>query len=92
MLSTCTVRGSQLRLVQRTRHGVAQAEEFGGRVRARRLERGLSQEDLAEAAGVHRTYVGHVERGEVNPTLWNIVRLAAALEVGPDVLVKGLRP
>lgn len=53
---------------------------------------GVSQEKLAELAGVHRTYIGHLERGEVNCTLYNIIRVAAALEVDPGVLISGLRP
>ena len=79
--------------MQRTRRGAAQAEEFGRRVRRQResLEPRLSQEDLADRAGVHRTYVGHVERGEVNPTLWNIIRIAEALGIDPADLVRGLR-
>jgi transcriptional regulator with XRE-family HTH domain len=52
----------------------------------------VSQERLAESAGLHRTYVGHLERGEVNPSLHNIVRIAEALGVDPAELVKGLRP
>lgn len=54
--------------------------------------RRMSQERLAERAGVHRTFVGHVERAESNPTLTTIVRLAAALEIDPAELVRGLRP
>jgi predicted transcriptional regulator len=52
----------------------------------------LSQEGLADRTGVHRTYIGHVERGEVNPTLWSIIRIAASLGVDPAELVSGLRP
>lgn len=80
--------------MQRTRNGAPQAKEFGRRVRARReeLTPPLSQEGLAEHAGVHRTYIGHVERGEVNPTLWSIIRIAASLGVDPGELVSGLRP
>jgi transcriptional regulator with XRE-family HTH domain len=78
--------------VERTRHGVTQAKEFGKRVRDFRMAMGISQEALAEAAGLHRTYVGHCERGEVNVSLYNIVRLAAALQVDPADLVRGLRP
>lgn len=54
--------------------------------------RRVSQERLAEMSGLHRTYIGHVERGEVNPALYNIVRIAAVLGVDPGELVKGLRP
>ena len=63
---------------------------FGQRVRARRYELGLSQEALAEAAGMHRTYVGSLERGERNVALLNIIRLAEALELDPADLVRGL--
>lgn len=63
-------------------------EEFGTRVRARRLRLGITQEDLAHDAGVHRTYVGSVERGERNITIRNLVRIARALEVDPGTLVR----
>lgn len=66
------------------------ATEFGRRVRAARSARGLSQEALAAAAGVHRTYVGHIERGETSPTLANLVRIAVALGVDPGDLVRGM--
>lgn len=54
---------------------------FGSRVRELRNARGWSQEGLADRAGVHRTYVGSVERGEQNISLTNIERLAATLGV-----------
>ena len=63
---------------------------FGERVRAARRSAGISQEKLGELAGLHRTYIGHVERGEVNPTLTSITRIAGALAVDPGVLVSGL--
>lgn len=55
--------------------------EFGRRVRARRLQLGLAQDDLAYLAGLHRTYVGSLERGERNVSLLNIVRIADALSM-----------
>ena len=55
--------------------------QFGARVRQLRLERGWSQEKLAERAERHWTYIGGVERGERNPTLRVIADLAAALGV-----------
>jgi transcriptional regulator with XRE-family HTH domain len=75
------------------------AVAFGDRVRHYRKqlphragEREVSQERLAELCDMHRTYIGHVERGEVNVALHNIVRIAKALKVDPAVLVEGLTP
>ena len=56
---------------------------FGARVRALRLGAGFSQEQLADHAGLDRTYVGGVERGERNPSLVNILKLARALNIEP---------
>lgn len=53
--------------------------EFGKRVRSERLRQSLSQEDLAFKAGVHRTYIGMIERAEKNITLKNIEKIAKAL-------------
>jgi transcriptional regulator with XRE-family HTH domain len=70
----------------------ATTEEFGRRVRTARSGAGIgSQERLAELSGLHRTYIGHVERGEVNIALMNIVRISEALGVDPGDLMKGLR-
>jgi transcriptional regulator with XRE-family HTH domain len=54
---------------------------FGARIRELRQEQGLSQEGLAERAGLHRNYVGGVERGERNVGLDNIHSIAEALRV-----------
>ena len=54
---------------------------FGVRVRQLRTERGWSQEAFADRAGLHRTYVGSIERGEQNLSLVNIEKLAATLGI-----------
>lgn len=60
---------------------------FGEQVRKHRLQRGWSQEDLAEHTGLHRTYIGSVERGERNVSLINIALLASSIEVSIGKLV-----
>jgi transcriptional regulator with XRE-family HTH domain len=59
---------------------------FGERLRELRTERNLSQERLAELAGLDRNYIGQIERAERNVALVNIVRIAKALEVEPGEL------
>lgn len=61
---------------------------FGSRVRGLRLALRLTQEELAERAGVHRTYIGMVERAEKNITLTNIAKIAKALDVSLDKLMR----
>lgn len=63
---------------------------FGERVRARRHELGESQEDLADASGLHWTFVGQVERGRRNISLHNILKIAQGLQIDPGDLVRGL--
>ncbi len=60
---------------------------LGEAIRRARVERELSQEALADAAGVHVTHLGGVERGVRNPNYATIVKLARALGVEPGVLV-----
>lgn len=60
---------------------------FGRAVRRLRERLGLSQEELADRAGLHRTYVGGIERGERNVSLVNIGRLAHALETSLSALM-----
>lgn len=55
------------------------------------MARGFSQESLAEAASLHRTYIGSAERGERNVSLLNIVLLGSVLEVDPGSFLTGLR-
>jgi transcriptional regulator with XRE-family HTH domain len=64
---------------------------LGRNLRAYRLDRGLSQEAFADVLGVHRTYMGGLERGERNLTLKSVERLAERLKVPPlDLLVTDL--
>ena len=60
---------------------------FGDAIRELRRRRGISQEQLGYDSGLHRTYVGGIERGERNPSLQNILRIAEALEVSPAELM-----
>jgi transcriptional regulator with XRE-family HTH domain len=60
---------------------------FAENIRKTRKSRGISQEKLAELAGLHRTYIGSVERGERNITIDNMERLARALGVTIQVLL-----
>lgn len=62
-------------------------QTFAHNVRERRLALGLSQEHLAEAAGLHRTYIGMIERSEKNVTIYNIERIAIALNVNAAALL-----
>lgn len=64
--------------------------ELGQRIRERRVEFNWSQEDLAEHANLHRTYIGAVERGEKNISLINILKIARALKLDPSELLKNL--
>lgn len=59
---------------------------FGARVRTLRKEKGLSQEGLSNLAGIDRSYMGQIERGEINLTLTKIYQIVDALEVAPSVL------
>ncbi|WP_426574821.1 helix-turn-helix domain-containing protein [Aquihabitans sp. McL0605] len=63
---------------------------FGQHLRILRHERSLTQEALADAAGLHWTYIGQIERGERNLTLKNVLRLARGLGVRPGELVDGI--
>jgi transcriptional regulator with XRE-family HTH domain len=57
------------------------AREFGVLIRRLRLERAYSQESFGEASGLHRTYIGMVERGETNATLAAVNKMAKALGI-----------
>jgi transcriptional regulator with XRE-family HTH domain len=59
-------------------------KQLGAVIRKYREELELSQEDLANLVGVHRTYMGSIERGERNISLMNIRRIASALNLKPS--------
>jgi len=63
-------------------------KRFGDKVRELRIKKGLSQEQLAELSGLHRTYISSLELGKRNVGLINIFALAKALGVTPDKLLK----
>jgi transcriptional regulator with XRE-family HTH domain len=66
------------------------ARTFGENLREARRAAGLSQEELAERAGVDRSAISDYERGRREPNLSTIVKLASALEISTETLVRGL--
>ena len=62
--------------------------KFGQRVRELRLERNLTQQQLADISGLHKNYIGMVERGERNPSLVNIDILARSFNIENSELMK----
>ena len=64
------------------------SQTLGRRIRVLRVARGWSQEGLAEIAGVHRNYIGQVERGAVSVSVSQLLKIARALEVAVGVLVE----
>ena len=65
-------------------------QTLGKNIKQLREAKGLSQEGLADISGLHRTYIGGIERGERNVSIINIARLAQALEVDASRLVRGI--
>ncbi|MEQ9424272.1 MAG: helix-turn-helix transcriptional regulator [Cyclobacteriaceae bacterium] len=66
------------------------SKAFGTVIRNRRTELKLSQEELAHQAGLHRTYIGMIERGEKNISLENIDKISSALKLSISELFKNL--
>lgn len=62
-------------------------KSFGGKIRSLRKEKGISQETLADAAGIERSYMGAIERGERNPSLDKIISISKALNVNSAKLL-----
>ena len=65
-------------------------DNFGKRVRALRIEKGLSQEDLAELSNLDRTYISSLERGHRNVALKNLAAISSALGISISTLLKGI--
>ena len=63
-------------------------QRLGDRIRERRLAMNLTQEALGEKSGLHRTFIGSVERGERNVALLSLRRIARALRVTPAELLR----
>jgi len=71
--------------------GLRLRKTVSANVRKERLRKGLSQEALAASSGLHRTYIGSIERGERNVSIDNIEKIANALSVNPADLLKERR-
>ncbi|SNR40464.1 helix-turn-helix domain-containing protein [Flavobacterium sp. ov086] len=65
-------------------------KKFGEQIRQLRLEKGISQEELASRANLHRTYIGMIERAEKNITLINIAKISQALETSISKICNGI--
>lgn len=63
-------------------------QALGKRVRKQRLLSDMTQEDLAEAAGISCSFVGHIERGEKKASLETLIALCNAMQVSPNVLLQ----
>jgi len=63
-------------------------KEFGKRVKKIRESKNMSQGDVAKVLDVHRTYISSLERGQRNPSLITMKKIAKALKVGVDDLIK----
>lgn len=66
-------------------------KHFGEKLRALRVEAGLSQERLAELSGLHRNYIGGMERGERNPTITSLRKVSIALGISLSKLFTGFK-
>ena len=63
-------------------------QKFGAKIKSLRLQKNMSQEELSSKSGLHRTYISDIERGVRNVSLKNIEKIAKALSVSPDVLLR----
>jgi transcriptional regulator with XRE-family HTH domain len=68
----------------------ANLKKLGNNIRILRHQKGFSQEQLAELTGLHRTYIGGIERGERNVSILNLIRLSKALDITVSKMVEGI--
>ncbi len=61
-------------------------KNFGARIAQVRRAENISQEDLADKAKIHRTYMGRIERGESNPPIYTVYKIMKALKISPKEL------
>ena len=73
---------------RQSKESITPEKAFAQVLREVRLERGLSQEGLGFESGYHRTYIGMLERGLMNPSVRTVFSLASALKVPPDELIR----
>jgi transcriptional regulator with XRE-family HTH domain len=71
-------------------HRISPEVAFGRVLRELRRKRGVSQDELGDRSGYHRTYIGQLERGEKSPSLRTLFNLAATLDVSPSSMVRGV--
>ncbi len=67
------------------------AKKLGARIQKLRVEKRLSQEELAFESGLHRTYISHVERGSRNITVLGLSKIAKGLNMQPYEILKGIK-
>jgi transcriptional regulator with XRE-family HTH domain len=65
--------------------------KFGKRIKELRAEQGITQQGLADKIGFDRSYIGFLERGERNPSLEVIIKIAKALDKNPNELLKDIK-
>lgn len=85
-------RAPSVERVPREELSATQLRAFGATLRLIRTDAGLTQEQLGNASGLRRTYVGEIETGERNPTVVTIWKLASALRVSPRSFFPHVEP
>lgn len=65
-------------------------KKLGQQIAELRIKKGLTQEQLADAIEVHRTYIGFIEQGKRNPVIWNLYRISKVLKISLQELFSGL--